>query len=142
MNDTVKLLRECDAGVKMGISSIDQVCGYVDSPDMKRLLKESRTEHEDLGARIEDMLRRHRAEEKDPNPLTVGMSQIKTNIMLAVKDSDHTIADLMVDGCSMGTKSLSRYLNKYAAADEDARTAARQLIEIEDELEIGLRPHL
>ena len=29
--DTVKLLRECDAGVKMGISSIDDVLKYVKS---------------------------------------------------------------------------------------------------------------
>ena len=27
--DTVKLLRECDAGIKMGISSIGDVLGYV-----------------------------------------------------------------------------------------------------------------
>ena len=27
--DTVKLLRECDAGVKMGIASIDDVLGHV-----------------------------------------------------------------------------------------------------------------
>lgn len=141
-DDTVKLLRECDAGVKMGISSIDQVSEYVESPNMKRLLSESRQEHEDLGSRIEGMLRRHNSKEKDPNPMAAGMSRIKTNFMLAMKDSDQSIASLMVDGCAMGTKSLSRYLNKYPAADEDSRTAARQLIEIEDELEKGLRPHL
>ena len=27
--DTIKLLRECDAGIKMGVSSIDEVLGYV-----------------------------------------------------------------------------------------------------------------
>ena len=29
--DTIKLLRECDAGVKMGVSSIDDVLKYVKS---------------------------------------------------------------------------------------------------------------
>ena len=29
--DTIKLLRECDAGVKMGVSSIDDVLGQVRS---------------------------------------------------------------------------------------------------------------
>ena len=33
--DTIRLLRECDAGVKMGISSIGDVLGYVSSPELK-----------------------------------------------------------------------------------------------------------
>lgn len=27
--DTIRLLRECDAGIKMGVSSIDEVLEYV-----------------------------------------------------------------------------------------------------------------
>ena len=26
-SDTIKLLRECDAGIKMGIESINEICG-------------------------------------------------------------------------------------------------------------------
>ena len=37
-NDTVKLLRECDAGVKMGIKSIDDVSKYVKSNSLKKYL--------------------------------------------------------------------------------------------------------
>ena len=33
--DTIKLLRECDAGVKMGVSSIDDVIGYVKDEKFK-----------------------------------------------------------------------------------------------------------
>ena len=38
--DTVKLLRECDAGVNMGISSIDQVRDHVKSQRLKDYLVE------------------------------------------------------------------------------------------------------
>ena len=31
--DTIRLLRECDAGIKMGVSSIDDVFDYVSSDD-------------------------------------------------------------------------------------------------------------
>ena len=37
-SDTIKLLRECDAGVEMGISSIDDVKDYVKSQTLKKLL--------------------------------------------------------------------------------------------------------
>ena len=36
--DTIKLLRECDAGVKMGISSIDDVIDDVKSAKLKNFL--------------------------------------------------------------------------------------------------------
>ena len=44
--DTIRLLRECDAGVKMGVSSIEDVLEKAQNDDLKRLLREYRTEHE------------------------------------------------------------------------------------------------
>ena len=38
--DTVRLLRECDAGVKMGVSSIDDVLEYVKDSNLKKILCE------------------------------------------------------------------------------------------------------
>ena len=32
--DTIRLLRECDAGIKMGVSSIDEVLDYVNSDEL------------------------------------------------------------------------------------------------------------
>ena len=37
--DTVRLLRECDAGVTMGISSIEDVLPFVSSREMKQALE-------------------------------------------------------------------------------------------------------
>lgn len=71
-----------------------------------------------------------------------GMSWIKTNVRLVMKESDQTIADLITDGCDMGIKSLSRYLNQYAAAEEKAKDMAKQLIAQEEELRLAVRPYL
>jgi hypothetical protein len=62
------------------------------------------------------------------------MSWMKTNARLVMDESDHTIADIMIDGCHMGIKSLNRYLNQYEAADEDSKEIAKKLIHIEEEL--------
>ena len=37
-DDSVKLLRECDAGIKMGISSIDEILEKVSDEKMKQIL--------------------------------------------------------------------------------------------------------
>ena len=57
-----------------------------------------------------------------------GMSWIKTNMKLAMNTSDETIAELMTDGCNMGVKSLSRYLNQHKAADDRAKAITKKLI--------------
>ena len=57
--------------------------------------------------------------------------------------SDGTgIADLITDGCNMGVKSLSRYLNQYQAADEETKDIAKKLIKQEEELSIHMRSFL
>ena len=71
-----------------------------------------------------------------------GMSWIETRMKLAMNDSDHTIADLMTDGCNMGVKSLGRYLNQYKAASEQAKDVTRRLIALEDQLLVELRKYL
>ena len=124
--DTIKLLRECDAGVKMGITSIDDVLEYVDSNDLEQLLSDCKKEHDRIDAEIQELLDKYEDEGKEPAAIAKGMSWMKTNMKLAMNESDHTIADLITDGCNMGVKSLNKYLNKYAAADEVSKDIARR----------------
>jgi len=140
--DTIKLLRECDAGIKMGISSIDDVLGHVHSKDMKQLLSHCKEGHETLQREIGNQLADYQDDGKNPNPIAKGMSWMKTNLKLGLEDSDHVVAELMTDGCDMGVKSLSRYLNQYKAADEKSKNSAKELIRLEAQLAIDLRPFL
>ena len=140
--DTIKLLRECDAGAKMGVSSIDDVMNSVKSEELKRKLSECKREHEILNHEIQSALERFHDDGKEPAAMAKGMSWLKTNMKLAVNESDETVADLMTDGCNMGVKSLNKYLNKYKAADETSKDIAKRLITIEEQLEQAVRPYL
>ena len=104
--DTIKLLRECDAGIKMGVSSIDEVLPYVRSDALRKYLADCKQEHEELKIEIQTLLDKYHDDGKDPNPVAKGMSWMKTNMKLGIDLSDATIADLMIDGCNMGVKSL------------------------------------
>ncbi len=140
--DTIKLLRECDAGVKMGISSIDDVLEHVRKEDFKQKLTKCKDEHEDLQIKILQELQRYQDDGKNPNPIAKGMSWMKTNMKLSMEESDATIADLMTDGCNMGVKSLNRYLNQYKAADEVSKDMAKRLIHLEEKLAVDIRQYL
>ena len=141
-SDTIKHLRECDAGVKMGSSSITDVLDFVDAGKLRDLLERCRREHTDLGGQIQDRLDRFGDEGKEPSPIAQKMSWLKTNVKLAMHESDAVIADLMTDGCNMGVKSLSRYLNQYEAADERSKDIAKRLIHREAQLSQDLRDYL
>jgi hypothetical protein len=140
--DTVKLLRECDAGVKMGVASIDDVLEYVGSEQLQKRLSKCKDEHEALGSEIRQLLSKYQDDGKEPNPIAKTMSEMKTSIKLTFKESDHTIADLMTDGCNMGVKSLNRYLNQYKAADEVSKDITKRLINLEEKLAIDIRGFL
>ncbi len=140
--DTVKLLRECDAGIKMGISSIDDVVERVENQSFHDLLSHCKQEHEELQCQVQTLLSRYKDQGKDPNPIAKGMSWMKTNMKLGMEESDATIADLMTDGCNMGVKSLNRYLNQYKAADERSKDIAKRLIHQEAQLAVDIRPFL
>jgi len=140
--DTIKLLRECDAGVKMGITSIDDVLEYVVSERFKELLSECKSEHEKLETEIEKLLDKYNDDGKEPAAIAKGMSWMKTNMKLIMDASDNTIADLMTDGCNMGVKSLNKYLNKYEGADEVSKDICKRLINLEEKLAVDIRCYL
>ncbi len=140
--DTIKLLRECDAGIKMGVTSIDDVMKYVQSKTFLSELNACKDEHDKLDKELQELLGEYHDEGKDPNPMAQGMSWAKTNVKLALNESDHTIADLITDGCNMGVKSLSRYLNQYKAADEKSKDICKRLIALEEHLAKEIRGYL
>ena len=140
--DTIKLLRECDAGIKMGVASIDEVIDHVQSDYFRTCLSECKSEHEELKDEIQTSLDRFHDDGKDPNPMAKSMSWIKTNVKLAAEESDSTIADLITDGCNMGVKTLNRYLNQYEAADENSKDITKRLIHLEEKLTADIREFL
>lgn len=140
--DTIKLLRECDAGIKMGVDSIADVLDRTKSEQLRNILFQCKDEHEKLEQEIQTSLDKYHDDGKNPNPIAKGMSWMKTNMKMTLEDSDATIADLMTDGCNMGVKSLSRYLNQYKAADEVSKDFAKRLIHLEAQLAVDLRDYL
>lgn len=140
--DTVRLLRECDAGAKMGVDSLNDVIDRVENRTFQQALRKSREAHEALSGEIRGELDRFQDEGKDPAPIAAAMSWLKTRAEMAMDASDATVADLMTDGCNMGVKSLSKYLNQYRAADEKSKDLAKRLITEEEHLGRQIRAYL
>ena len=142
-HDTICLLKECDSGIQMGIQSINETLQDVQDANVVRILQSAREEHEALQKDCVRLLAGSHDTGKSPSILVQGMGKVKTAMKMAVSsDTSRTAAGLITDGCNMGVKSLSRYLNKYEAADEESKNIAKQLIACEAGLAEGLRAYL
>ncbi len=141
-NDTIKLLKECDSGTKMAVSSIDEILEEIHDSNLKQLLTDSKEHHKTLGNELHAMLLGYQSEGKEPSAMAKGMSWMKTNMKMSMNHDDSTAAALITDGCNMGIKSLYKYLNEYDAANEPSRNICKRLISIENTLCEDLRAYL
>ena len=69
--DTIKLLRECDAGIAMGISAITDVYDKASDEKLKKALLECKIQHEELKTELEAALERFGDDGKDPNGIYI-----------------------------------------------------------------------
>ncbi len=141
-SDTVKLLKECDAGTKTAVNSMKEVLEKVKRAELLTLLTDSIEAHEKLGTKANEMLSEDGESGKEPALMARAMSWMKTNFKLLENDSDATIAGLITDGCGMGIKQLSEYLNQYPTADSRAVAIAKDVIKEEERLAKALREYL
>lgn len=140
--DTEGILRECDAGVKTAINSIDEVIDKTDNKELIDALRKSRTEHVELGNDIASLLNENGFEGKDQPVISKLMSKGKIASELLMEPTDATIAELMIDGCNMGIKKLSEYVNRFPTSVSPAVRTAERLIKTEQELMDEMRVFL
>lgn len=142
MKDSVELLKECDAGLEMAISSLEQVKPEANADNFANMLDKYYNNHIKIQKDIDKKLVEYDANGKKANPIAEAMSSMKTSFKLATNHTDEEIADLMIDGCNMGIKSVSKYMNQYSNANEDIMQLANDIIVLEQNFSNELRQYL
>lgn len=131
--DTINLLKECNAGCKSATNSMEQVQPYIKNEKLKFIIDEYNDKHIKIGDECHQMLNVYHEEEKDPQVSAKAFSWISTEMKLMMNNDDHKIADIMTDGCNMGIKSVSGYINKYKTASKESVDLAKKLVKTEQE---------
>lgn len=142
MEDTKKLLEECNSGCKMAINSIEQVLEYAKDVKQKEILMDYKEQHEHLEQESSMQLKEAGWEEKEPKAMASAMSWFTTEIKMMKEDDSHQIAKLMMDGCNMGVQSVCEYQNRYPNASGTAKAIAENLIRVEEKFYQKMKPFL
>ena len=140
--DSIELLRETNAGIQMGVSSIGDMLDDVRSGELRSAMLTAKEEHDRLGGEAHKMLHTYGCGTKEPHPVAKVMSSAKTAVRMAAERSDRTAAELLTDGGSMGIKSLNHYLNLYRNADSSVKSLTKQVIRSEEQLMRDIRGFL
>lgn len=140
--DTKNLLRQCNAGCKSATNSIEQVRPYVKDNNLMKVIDKYDDIHIKIGDECHELLNKGNEDEKDPSMMAKVFSWVSTEMKLMIHDNTHQIADLMIDGCNMGIKSVSEYINKYSAASDESRELAKRIVKAEQEYMNELLPYL
>lgn len=131
--NAIKLLKECSSGCKMAVKSIAQVMEYAQGEKLIHILESYDKKHKELDEEITGLLSSYDKEDKEPAMMAEIGSWMKIEMKMMMHADDHQIAKLMMDGCNMGIKSVSEYVNKYQDASKESTMIAKKLIKIEED---------
>lgn len=131
--DSINLLKECDSGCKMAISSIDQIQDFVADSRLKGLIADYKDEHVSLKRRAEQMLGSVGEDGENPGMMASAFAWMSTEMKLSMNSKNTEIAKVLMDGCNMGIQSLGEKLNQYTNASSDAIDLTKELIRCEEE---------
>lgn len=133
-SDTIALLKECDAGCKMAADSLLQVRSYAEDGRLIAIIDKYLKRHRDFGNKCHRMLSQERETTQDPPKMASAFARISTDMKLMMEKDSHKIAEILIDGCNMGVKSVTENINKYNKADGESVSLARELVEVEQKL--------
>lgn len=133
--DTINLLKECTSGCKMAIGSMRQVEGYLeDHSRLKEIITRYKDDHEELERSAARMLVSAGKNEKEPTNMASVCSWFKTEMKMMMKNDEHQVAKLMMDGCNMGIQALTEHRNQYQNAENEAQDIAGKIVKLEEQL--------
>ena len=140
--DTISLLKACNQGCKYATNSMENLYPYIKDNMFRKLIDDYNGKHIKIGDECHTQLNEHNADEKDPKTMATVFSKMSVDMKMLADSSTEKIAELMLDGCNMGIKSVGKCMNRYTDASVTSRGLAQKLIDVEYEFMNDLMPYL
>ena len=138
-NQTIALLKECSAGCRMAEESMCQIRKATDDQKLGALIAEYKGKHEKLKARVDSMLAAEGYAPKEPPVMASAFAKASPGVKLSWKEDSHQAAKILMDGCSMGIKTISSHINQSPEASAESLGAAKDLVRMEEEFNRELK---
>lgn len=139
---TVKLLKECNAGCKMAVNSMERLKDFITNAEMNKILETYKEQHKNLEEESSKLLNEVGQEGKRPDRMAAAFSWITTEVKMMLKDDSSQAAKILMNGCNMGIQSISECMNQCPDASHESTSLAKKLVKCEEKLMEDLKKFL
>ncbi len=127
----MELLQYIYKTADMGCEGIHAVEKYAEEKLLKELLREN-GEYEEIRNEADQMIRQGGDEPAGAGMMAKWSSEMMTAGQMAMDDSRSRIAEMMIQGTTMGIVKTIRHLNDYDGHDEAARNLGKKLLQTQE----------
>jgi NAD(P)H-hydrate repair Nnr-like enzyme with NAD(P)H-hydrate epimerase domain len=128
MNDTIKLLKECDSGCRTAIDGMSSALTKASSPSLKSEIASCTENHAKLSKECRALLCSLGENGGEPLAIAEMMMKAGTSVKLAVMPEDKHVAKMMADGANMGIQSITKALNSFPNSSSESVDLAKRII--------------
>ena len=125
----------------MGVEGINAVLDYAESPELKKVLRDQKSEYVRYKDRAGRMLEERDENKSGANPIAKISSYAMATGKLIMDRSSSKIAEMTIQGNSMGVSKTIKHLHDYTT-DDEARKLTEQLLATEKANIEQLKPFL
>ncbi len=128
MNDTVQLLQDVVRNARTGQDAVEQLMKKAEDASMREELIKEKEAYAVTRRESEDALRDAGGSAEPVGPLAKAGMWMGLEMETLTDRSDAHIAEIVIQGATMGVIEMTKALNTYDAADPRARGIASQFV--------------
>lgn len=131
-NTNLYVLNEVHKGAKMGMDSISTISEKVSEPNLKDNLSFQYTQYGDILDSVNEIYKKYGDIPKDNNPMNEVMSWTSIQMNTLTDKSNSHIADMLIQGTTMGIIEGRKLLNQNPNIDEEVRQVLNTFVKMQE----------
>jgi len=133
MDSNIEFLNYIHQNAEMGKTTINQLLGIVDDILFKQKLESQLREYNEIFDIASKKIEQSQKESKSIGMVSKLKSYVMINISTLTNKTPSHIAEMMIQGSTMGIIDITKNLKEYADADTSITTLGKRLLKFEQE---------
>ena len=133
MSDNTQMLEYIYEGAEMGRDSISQLIKNTEDVQFRRALESQQSEYQSVMDEADKMMRASGVKPDGVGMMAKVSSQVMTSAKTMMDSSVTNMAEMMIQGSTMGIVKTIRHLKDYEGHDEASRKLGEKLLELQEE---------
>ena len=131
MSDNTQMLEYIYEGAEMGRDSISQLIKNTEDVQFRRALESQQSEYQSVMDEADKMMRASGVKPDGVGMMAKVSSQVMTSAKTMMDSSVTNMAEMMIQGSTMGVTKMTRHLNELQGIDGDVHRLSQKLLDTE-----------